>query len=451
MDTKEIIRERLHAIEKKHDVRVLLAVESGSRAWGFASPDSDYDVRFIYIHRPEWYLSLKEGRDVIEELDPDGVLDFAGWDLKKALLLMSKCNSMFVEWLSSPIYYVREYDFFNEIYHLKDLYFRRTYCVHHYFHMAVHHDERYLEKRGCELKRFMYYLRGLLAAKWAFEHDTYPPVPFMDLVDDEISDELIKTGIRELVRLKSESKEHDMSLVDEKLVEYTNALKEEVEKTLVDLPHQELPDIAPLDEFFMKTLQYTTFAERAYLNEFHKRHEESSMASQAESFRTPITYEQALLQTKNIHGKGFAAIFAGIQGSGKTTFFKERFEPLGFTHISMDELHNRNKEEQLIRECIAQGRSFVIDNTNPTKAERKRYMDMLRGTNYETLCYFFQSRVKDCIERNHLRGMTVPDNAIAATSNKLELPSSDEGFWNMIFVKVIPPHFETSTYKEDKK
>lgn len=363
MDTKEIIRERLHAIEKKHDVRVLLAVESGSRAWGFASPDSDYDVRFIYIHRPE----------------------------------------------------------------------------------------RYLEKRGCELKRFMYYIRGLLAAKWAFEHDTYPPVPFMDLVDDEIQDESIKAGIRELVRLKSESKEHDMSQVDKTLVEYANALKEEVEKTLVDLPHQELPDIATLDEFFIKTLQCATFAERAYLNEFHKRHAESSMASQAESFRTPYTYEQALLQTKNTHKKGFAAVFVGIQGSGKTTFFKERFEPLGFTHISMDVLHNRNKEEQLIRECIAEGRPFVIDNTNPTKAERKRYMDILRGTNYETLCYFFQSRVKDCIERNHLRGMTVPDNAIAATSNKLELPSSDEGFWNMIFVKVIPPHFETSTYKEDKK
>ena len=87
---RQEILQRLSDIEAKYDVKILLAVESGSRAWGFESKDSDYDVRFIYVHRKDWYLSLIEGRDVIEELDPDGVLDLAGWDLKKALLLMGK-------------------------------------------------------------------------------------------------------------------------------------------------------------------------------------------------------------------------------------------------------------------------------------------------------------------------------------------------------------------------
>ena len=102
---RQKILQRLAEIESKNDVKVLFAVESGSRAWGFASKDSDYDVRFVYIHRKEWYLSLIEGRDVIEELDPDGVLDLAGWDLKKALTLMGKGNCAFAEWLNSPLAY----------------------------------------------------------------------------------------------------------------------------------------------------------------------------------------------------------------------------------------------------------------------------------------------------------------------------------------------------------
>ena len=106
METK--ILQRLKDIESKYDVKVLLAVESGSRAWGFASKDSDYDVRFVYVHRKEWYLTLVEGRDVIEELDSDGVMDFAGWDLKKALLLMGKGNCAFAEWLNSPIIYYKD-------------------------------------------------------------------------------------------------------------------------------------------------------------------------------------------------------------------------------------------------------------------------------------------------------------------------------------------------------
>ena len=98
---KALILQRLQEIELKYDVKILIAVESGSRAWGFASKDSDYDVRFVYVHRKEWYLTLIEGRDVIEELDSEGVMDFAGWDLKKALLLMGKGICAFAEWLNS--------------------------------------------------------------------------------------------------------------------------------------------------------------------------------------------------------------------------------------------------------------------------------------------------------------------------------------------------------------
>ena len=100
---KEVLR-RLDAVEREEDVRVLYACESGSRAWGFASPDSDYDVRFIYVHRPDWYLSIVDRRDVIERPIVDEY-DLSGWELRKTLRLFRKSNPPLIEWLGSPIVY----------------------------------------------------------------------------------------------------------------------------------------------------------------------------------------------------------------------------------------------------------------------------------------------------------------------------------------------------------
>ncbi|MEM6906851.1 MAG: nucleotidyltransferase domain-containing protein, partial [Pseudomonadota bacterium] len=96
------IMAKLTGIERDFGVRILFAIESGSRAWGFPSPDSDYDVRFVYVHPTDWYLSLTPGRDVIELPIRDD-LDIGGWDLRKALNLLLKPNPVMLEWLSSPI------------------------------------------------------------------------------------------------------------------------------------------------------------------------------------------------------------------------------------------------------------------------------------------------------------------------------------------------------------
>ena len=103
------ISEQLTNIEAAHNVRILYAVESGSRAWGFASRNSDYDVRFIYVHQPNWYLSIRDRRDVIECPISDD-LDISGWDLRKALGLFSKSNPPLLEWLGSPIIYKDVYE-----------------------------------------------------------------------------------------------------------------------------------------------------------------------------------------------------------------------------------------------------------------------------------------------------------------------------------------------------
>lgn len=251
---RQEILQRLSDIEAKYDVKILLAVESGSRAWGFESKDSDYDVRFIYVHRKDWYLSLIEGRDVIEELDPDGVLDLAGWDLKKALLLMGKGNCAFAEWLNSPFAYYKDMAFLESISTLKDEYFRKVSAVKHYYHMAMNHDKRYLEKRGCELKRFMYHLRGLLAAKWAAIHDTYPPVLFNDLVEKMVQDDSIKAGIKHLVELKKESREHNTMIVEDSLIDYANKTAAEIESMFGSFPAEQQQNYRKLDEFFLNIL-----------------------------------------------------------------------------------------------------------------------------------------------------------------------------------------------------
>ena len=255
METK--ILQRLKDIESKYDVKVLLAVESGSRAWGFASKDSDYDVRFVYVHKKDWYLTLIEGRDVIEEMDPDGVMDFAGWDIKKALLLMGKGNCAFAEWLNSPIIYYKDEEFFKPVNCLKDDYFRKVSAVNHYYHMATNHDKRYLEKRGCELKRFMYHLRGLLAAKYAALYGTYPPVLFGDLVDKMVCDTSIKAEIVDLVRLKQESREHNTMIVSDSLVIFAERLAAEIESMLGTFPDEKQMEYQKLDQFFLNIL--TTF------------------------------------------------------------------------------------------------------------------------------------------------------------------------------------------------
>ncbi len=101
-----VIQEKTKELENTHAIRILFACESGSRAWGFPSSDSDYDVRFIYVHQKEWYLSIHEGRDVVE-MPVNKELDISGWDLRKTLRLLNKHNAVLFEWIQSPIVYSR--------------------------------------------------------------------------------------------------------------------------------------------------------------------------------------------------------------------------------------------------------------------------------------------------------------------------------------------------------
>lgn len=210
------ISNHLREIEEQYNVKILFAVESGSRAWGFASKDSDWDVRFIYVHEPEWYFHIEEQKDTIEQMFPDEV-DASGWDLKKALRLFKRSNPSFFEWIHSPIIYEMDETFIDEIKKMEDEYFDADKAMFHYNHIYKKHNDRYITENGLPLKRFLYYLRGILVCKWLTDKGTVPPVRFSELVDTTIEDENIKKKIEHLLEQKKQSKEHNLEPVDEEL------------------------------------------------------------------------------------------------------------------------------------------------------------------------------------------------------------------------------------------
>lgn len=228
---KKVILSHLEEVERENNVKVLLAVESGSRAWGFHSAESDWDVRFVYVHQLDWYLKVNEGRDVIEHMYDDDV-DLVGWELRKTLRLFQKSNPSLLEWLHSPIIYRADEAFLLRMRTLEPAFFNPIKTMYHYGSIYIKHDKRYLQNAVYPLKRFLYYLRGILACRWIEERQTMPPVLFSDLVKATVREESIRQKIDGLLALKRQSKENDLKEVDADLVEYARHWAEHFEQTI---------------------------------------------------------------------------------------------------------------------------------------------------------------------------------------------------------------------------
>jgi hypothetical protein len=196
----EIVR-RLSEIEATHDVRVLYACESGSRGWGFASPDSDYDVRFLYVPRLSWYLQVSVQRDVIE-VPISGDLDINGWELRKALGLLKKGNATLIEWLDSPVVYRADADFLEAIRDAARQTHRAERSFHHYVHMARRNYRENLLGGSVRLKKYLYVLRPLLATLWIEQGRGVAPMRFQDLVDVCVIDPALRDSIDQLLAIK---------------------------------------------------------------------------------------------------------------------------------------------------------------------------------------------------------------------------------------------------------
>lgn len=247
----DIIEQKLKEIEQTEKVKILYCVESGSRAWGFASPDSDYDVRFIYVREKDYYLHLNPTRDVIE-WQLDDVLDINGWDIKKALQLLHNSNPTLFEWNASPIVYrkAKEWDAIST---LIDEYFIGKNGLYHYLNMARNNEREFLQGERVKLKKYFYVLRPILACKWILKKGTPPPMLFDDLAK-ECLDEEIREEVERLLKLKKETPELGEGARIEKLNEYIEKniikIKDEIER----LPTVHSKDWDKLNDIFISLL-----------------------------------------------------------------------------------------------------------------------------------------------------------------------------------------------------
>ena len=205
---KERVLERLAEIENSEGVRVLYACESGSRAWGFPSADSDYDVRFLYLHPVDWYLSIEDKRDVIERPVQEQI-DLSGWDLRKALRLFRKSNPPLLEWLGSPIVYLERFTVADQLRRLKPVYHSPPACAHHYVHMARGNFRDYLKGERVRIKKYFYVLRPILAVNWIERDLGIMPTQFEALVNGLGLDPTLKAEIDKLLEANLKGTELD--------------------------------------------------------------------------------------------------------------------------------------------------------------------------------------------------------------------------------------------------
>lgn len=209
MPVEQRIAAELSRIESENSVRILFACESGSRAWGFPSADSDYDVRFVYCHKPEWYLRVTPFRDVIEvPISED--LDINGWDLRKAFGLMMKSNPPLLEWLNSPIIYQEDSLALAELRRLAKECFRVDSVSHHYLRMAQNSQSGLGSGSEVKLKKYFYTLRPLMALEWIHAGRGVPPTDFTHIVRELHPEGEVREAIDSLTSRKRQGFESNL-------------------------------------------------------------------------------------------------------------------------------------------------------------------------------------------------------------------------------------------------
>lgn len=250
----EKIKNEIERLETEQNIRIFYAVESGSRAWGFESKNSNWDVRFIYIHPLDWYLSIEEKKDNIEIILPNDI-DLAGWDIRKALLLFRKSNPPLLEWLRSPIIYQENGSAAKELRSATANYFNPKSCLYHYFHMARGNYEVYFKTKEVRLKKYFYVLRPILACMWIERTNSMAPMEFEILMQCELKDKEVIYEINQLLIKKRSGDEMDkgarIEILDtfllNKLAYYDDFLKK--------FKYVLIPDFKELNTIFKNSLR----------------------------------------------------------------------------------------------------------------------------------------------------------------------------------------------------
>ncbi len=214
---KDKILKEINLLESSRNIKILFASESGSRAWGFPSPDSDYDVRFFYVKPIDWYLSLNESKDTID-LGVNELLDINGWEIKKAMRLMKKSNMSPLEWINSTIIYYESNNFRKTIESFSNQCFSPIASMHHYLSMAKRFFDICNGEESVKLKSWFYGLRASLNCKWILEKDSIPPIQFRETLKSTIRDKTVVNKILNLIDLKATKDENFLFKKDEALL-----------------------------------------------------------------------------------------------------------------------------------------------------------------------------------------------------------------------------------------
>lgn len=249
---RETIINELKKIEESENVTILHCVESGSRAWGFASPDSDYDVRFIYVRPKEYYLRLDKTRDVIE-WRLDDTLDINGWDIQKALILLHKSNPTLFEWNSSPIVY-KTTEVWQQISATIDRYFVAKSGLYHYLNTAKSNYREYLKGETVRLKKYFYVLSPLLACKWILDKESPPPMEFQVLLEAYLEDE-IRSDVEKLLDMKINTPEITVGKRFDRVNAYLDRTISEFEMILAKLTDDAVSSWDELNSLFLTVLR----------------------------------------------------------------------------------------------------------------------------------------------------------------------------------------------------
>ena len=253
-DVQSEILEKLCQIEAEHQIKIPLAVESGSRAWGFASPDSDYDCRFVYVRPKDDYLTVFTRKDTIDYA-PDAVFDLSGWDLRKFITHLVKSNAVMLEWLRSGVFYRRDHEVSEMLWQLGRAYFDPVATVWHYLSMARNNLGEILSAEKAKIKRYFYVMRPLACARFILEHGEVPFMEYSRNLGEITVPDVIREEICELMARKEHTDEGMQIAKNQPLVTYFMREVSELEKWLGTAKHEKLRDYDRADRCFRELVE----------------------------------------------------------------------------------------------------------------------------------------------------------------------------------------------------
>ncbi|MBS8264230.1 nucleotidyltransferase domain-containing protein [Mesobacillus boroniphilus] len=250
----------LNQIEKEYEVKILFACDAGSRALGFAAKDSDYDIRFIYIHKQDWYLSIDQSRDVIEipkedtlSIFVDPKLDVVGWELTKTLRLYRKSNPSLLEWLNSKYVYSNHTGLVEKLKLLQETVISQKPYINHHLNLAKRNFIELQKKEEWKGKVYLYILRSILSAKWLQIHQQIPPVGFSELVCI-LENRQVESEVRELLSMKQRG-EHCFTEKNKILNEFITHEIEQLGSYASLVTQKSVDHTEDLNELFRVTLK----------------------------------------------------------------------------------------------------------------------------------------------------------------------------------------------------